>query len=1534
MSIREVGARLVLDIKDAEAKIKQLDKEIKDIEKAKVKVDANTAELDKLKSRLKEIKEERDSLVKQRISLEADLTSLNNFRNKLKETEEELKSLKQKLLELKNQKIDIDIKLKQNANDMVDVANDKSLSEEQISSKLSQLAKTRAELQVAMREVGIEIDKVQKKVNDLNNEQINIKTNIASLENVEKLANEIDDSIADLDKEEIKINADSSKLEEANNKLDETVSKEKEVNNTKADIETQVIGFQDCISKLNTLQQTANALKSVSKITFNVGSSMSNLGSNMLNFAKNFQNNFIGDIGRFLVQGVGYSSLYRITSNAMNTFSEGVSNGIQRYDTINVAKRTLSTITSDVEDSTTKIQDMINNLDKSIEGLPTTLDDALSHVTRFTSINHDLDRSQKLFSAINDAILTFGGDSEQVNNAVTQYSQIMGSKMDARTLRSMEDAGMTPALTAIAKKMGMTFAEFRNNFTGQDPTISLEQFENALIELDEKGGGGLDSLATMVKSSVSTITNAFKLIPTRFSKAVAKWLEAIDEVSTELTGSTLYGNIYKFTEKVESLGDVGANFIRSHKKEIGEGLDFIKTKFSQLMDVLKKFSLKDFVSGFKEGYQDFKGVYNTFTPWIEKLFDSAKNFIEYLGDGDISKGLGRFAADYVQAAIMLKYGGSVLKVASKGIGGLGTIIETFGGLATSKGFSKASGFFGKITGLFNFKGVKNVFSSANGIEEVASTPTKFDVEGFKNKLSSLAIIAGGAGTIILYAKAIKEIEKNVPNDITTLPTRLVNLFSVMGAMSGLNALDSGLSELIGWDDALTGVAMMIGQGGSLWLFAKAMQELDKTMPDGLDTFNDKLIGMIECIGAMAAATAIQGGLGVATGGISTLAQALGIVTTSGLALNLIQCAKAMKDIDKNVPKNIGGVKAKVKGMMEVLEMFEGKGTYTSWWSQVIKSSESLWKNMETWSIINILKKLSSLGESISKIQSMSIDSGSFKDQFKDIQKVIESINDFEFPTVSTSSATNISDANSIVKNYTTMAESLSKMSNINSGSINSENCATILKSVADVVESMKRIVFPDVTKSIKSNLNSKNSQEFLDTLKILEQIIPEFSALQTVFANNPLPKGEDIKSTISSISKAIGYISSAGVGTGKDKNMLSYNLKQMPKVELFENALNSITALGDIVLKFGSLNTYSEDFDFETLRANIKKIADAINDISTNKGLTENLDNMENVKKTVSKLEKTCENLNDIVGLNLDFVRIGEVVTGIKSFLNSVKGIKVGEATTDVVKEVNSVVTTFKNMATSLSNMKSDFNTSGVDMATGITEGFESVDIEGSFGTKINNAKTALKKKSFKSVGKKFGSDVVSGFSEGISNMASSLSNQITMMYGYSTNFSNLGQYLGNSFKDAFNGQSGEINAGGLTSSGKTGGYANESSGTAFKFAKGGPVYLKSGGQPIVMKPSGTDTVPAMLTPGEFVMKKSAVKNAGTSFMEKVNNMDLKGAFKELSTRYGSQVGSVVNKNVTINNNDNRVTNNNIAFNEGNERIQAIRVGRCLRGLA
>ncbi len=77
-----------------------------------------------------------------------------------------------------------------------------------------------------------------------------------------------------------------------------------------------------------------------------------------------------------------------------------------------------------------------------------------------------------------------------------------------------------------------------------------------------------------------------------------------------------------------------------------------------------------------------------------------------------------------------------------------------------------------------------------------------------------------------------------------------------------------------------------------------------------------------------------------------------------------------------------------------------------------------------------------------------------------------------------------------------------------------------------------------------------------------------------------------------------------------------------------------------------------------------------------------------------------------------------------------------------------------------------------------------------------------------------------------------------------------------------------------ITNQVKGGGYADDPSMTALdpvQHAKGGMVnYLASGGFAKFV-PSGTDTVPAMLTPGEIVMKKSSVDSIGAGTLLAAN---------------------------------------------------------------
>lgn len=92
-----------------------------------------------------------------------------------------------------------------------------------------------------------------------------------------------------------------------------------------------------------------------------------------------------------------------------------------------------------------------------------------------------------------------------------------------------------------------------------------------------------------------------------------------------------------------------------------------------------------------------------------------------------------------------------------------------------------------------------------------------------------------------------------------------------------------------------------------------------------------------------------------------------------------------------------------------------------------------------------------------------------------------------------------------------------------------------------------------------------------------------------------------------------------------------------------------------------------------------------------------------------------------------------------------------------------------------------------------------------------------------------------------------------------------------------------------------------------------GILYRSKGGDVFgsIFMPKGTDTVPAMLTPGEYVQSKKAVDFFGVRFMQKLNNLDVRGAMRELSARVGQS--SVMARGMTVYNN---ITNNNQTVNQ------------------
>lgn len=93
------------------------------------------------------------------------------------------------------------------------------------------------------------------------------------------------------------------------------------------------------------------------------------------------------------------------------------------------------------------------------------------------------------------------------------------------------------------------------------------------------------------------------------------------------------------------------------------------------------------------------------------------------------------------------------------------------------------------------------------------------------------------------------------------------------------------------------------------------------------------------------------------------------------------------------------------------------------------------------------------------------------------------------------------------------------------------------------------------------------------------------------------------------------------------------------------------------------------------------------------------------------------------------------------------------------------------------------------------------------------------------------------------------------------------------------------------------------------------PLYRAHGGS--IFMSRGTDTVPTMLTPGEFVINRMAASRIGDAALWKLNHMDIAGALRSLSAKAGQSIvprGNVVNN--TTNNTRNATVNLN-NYNNG-----------------
>ena len=1464
----KVGAILELDTKEANQKVRQLQSEINKLGKKRNSLDIDLQSLKKARSEISSINTQITNLSNKKLSLQADVNSFNQIKQRITEINKALANIKNQYAQIKY-------------SDVLDSSTKNSW--------LSQLRKQRDLLQGEKAVLNVELKgynevikqykSIENEISKLEKKKTDLEIRLKNEENVQKDLNEVSQKIAKLESD-------------------------------KAEIQLQLENYNTTMSQLNNI---ANKVQQVQSF----GKGLNTLGRAMTGSLKGFSNTPLGHLNHFLVQGIGYSALYRMTSSFMNTISESFSGAISRLDTIANSKRTFQAMNFDDSVVTSSLDD----LESRILGLPTKLNEAIQNVTMISSITNDLPQAVRIFDAFNNAILAFGGNQEQANRAITQFSQAMGTgKLDARTYLSLTDAGMSPALAKVAEMLGYSsenMGEFKSALG--EGEISLEDFTDALILLNEQGYDTMKALNKLAKeNAIKSIGSSITVAETQIEKGWGSIIQAINDSMDALGYGTIPQNIARFGESVKGWMNGIADSINGNRDVFGSFLDFITTGFSKLMDVVSQFDLGSFV----EGLESFRWVIDGLKTGFETLFNAVKSIAEFVGQGDVSKGLGRIAGGLLAFGYAFRFLGTAL---DKGAGAFGYLAELNSSLGMKGKLAK------KISETSN---VLSVFSGKNktsSTTDVSTNVKTFNLDSFKNSMANMAKMAMMAGNIMLYAEAIKQLDEKLPDDLSKLVPKLATLGVVMTAMAGLSAGMGKLTSLIGKKNELVGVVSLIGAGGALWLFVQAIDEVNKKVPDDIGNFASKMANVVIAIGAMGIVIGALGGLASLGNGLGAVIMALGEIFVMTFAITLQQVAEsisAMADSIEDIAvavKKFGDTEIDSQGVSENMSIVtKALDELTSWSGGLLGALAKLAQQKidegniaQASSNLNQLLDVADAMQNVSNIQE--VDAERFETAISSIKSILETFDKYlPLPSVNTgtNNTENLTNVSEQINAISTLVSALNNFSSQGIPQFDEKTLTTTIDKIKAVVTNLKEIKFPDVKAG--ASLTGENAQNIVDVLNNLASVPEAVNSVIASIQEHPID-AEGLENAITAIADLLGRINNDLMPNGQTR--IGYNLKKFIDAETVQNVVDALNNLSTLVNSASSFmqNYADKAVDWETLKENINTIMESLNGTIDGKDAVEiNTDKLETLSSAIGTFETITNKLETIGGKQINFDNIDAMIVRIQTIISSLSTLTSVESANTLTEQVNTLITTFQTLLTTLEGFDEQFLTVGTSWGNNLFQGFSDADVSGQCVEYIEEMIATLTAIDMTPVGTDYGNEVVNGFKNAVASMPDAISSVASSLYNYSSSFAQAGTSLGNSFADSFNSAVSNIDVPDVN---------------VEHDSRGGEVptqYYAKGG----FTKKGTDTIPAMLTPGEFVIKKKAVEKVGVPFLKKINSLDLKGAFKDLVSARNNEFTNTTYHKTIIKNTTNNTDNRSINVYGGNERVQRMKAGRFMKCLA
>lgn len=292
--------------------------------------------------------------------------------------------------------------------------------------------------------------------------------------------------------------------------------------------------------------------------------------------AQNYASGFGGATGA--IMGIVSS----VTSRALDAISGSIASAVNRVDTIANFPKIMQSVGYSADEARATIE----RLSTGIDGLPTSLDAIVGSVQKIAPVSSSLATATDVALAFNNALLAGGKSQEIMNSAFEQYSQMLSTgRVDMQSWKILAQA-MPGQLNQIAKALLGANANQANLYKAmQSGAITFDQFNNAIVSLNNEGLPGYASFAEQARISTESIGTAWTNVQNRINKAVAKIIDHIGQAN-------IAGAINDFSSSFSGIADTVITYLDPVISTVGSFMDQLQnngaiTSFGDALNALK-----------------------------------------------------------------------------------------------------------------------------------------------------------------------------------------------------------------------------------------------------------------------------------------------------------------------------------------------------------------------------------------------------------------------------------------------------------------------------------------------------------------------------------------------------------------------------------------------------------------------------------------------------------------------------------------------------------------------------------------------------------------------------------------------------------------------------------------------------------------------------------------------------------------------------------------------------------------------------------